>query len=350
MTVTLLRGDCLTLLRDVPDRSVHLILCDLPYGCTPAEWDRPLPPDRLWREYARILVRGGNVALFGTNPFTAELICSNRRHYAYSWIWRKRTVSGFQLSQCRPLMETEDIAVFTYPVDTSRNNDGWHMELRQWFLDELAASGLRRCDVDRLLGNQMSSHYFTRGREFSIPSEGNYLKLQGTGRFQRPYSEIKAEWTEGCRAVRAAVEHEESRSGALFFPQGLVRLEKPLERGARNSPLFQKLFRGNVQRYTNYPRNILEFPKDAGNFHSTQKPVALLSYLIRTYTREGMTVLDNCMGSGSTGVACVNTGRSFIGMEKDEGFFRTAQERIAAAETFTEFNRGLKTDVGTGNN
>lgn len=139
----------------------------------------------------------------------------------------------------------------------------------------------------------MASHYFTGGLQFAIPSAENYKKLQSTGRFQKPYEEIKTidrQWREGRKQTFNLIDGEKSKS------------------------------------------NVFTYPKDSGSYHPTQKPVALLEYLIRTYTNDGETVLDNTMGSGSTGVACVNTNRDFIGIELDEGYFEIAKQRIESAQ------------------
>ena len=176
----------------------------------------------------------------------------------------------------------------------------------------------------------MSSHYFTNGQQFQIPSAENYKKLQdATGCFQRPYEDIQAEFSGG------------KIEPYTYNPQGVRDLDKPKikiehenNRGSVYSGVTPKTYR---QTKTGYPTTLLEI-KNVHNFgknrfHPTQKPVELLEYLIKTYSNEGETILDNCMGSGSTGVACMNTGRKFIGIELDSKYFNIAESRIKDADT-----------------
>lgn len=221
-------------MKDIPNKSIDLILCDLPYGTTKCKWDTVIPFDKLWEQYNRIIKDNGAIVLFGKQPFTSQLINSNLKNYKYNLIWKKNNHDNPLQAKRRFLNITEDIVVF-------------------------------------------------------------YKKQ------------------------------------CCYNPQGLVKVDKITRQGGRGKLMVQAS--GDrpdeyKQEYTNYPRNILEFARDAKNVHPTQKPVALLEYLIKTYTNEGDTVLDNCMGSGSTGVACRNTNREFIGMELDEKYFNIACERI----------------------
>ena len=229
----LLNGDCLELMKNIPDKSIDMILCDLPYGTTHCKWDTVIPFDELWKQYNRIIKDNGAIVLFGKQPFTSQLINSNLKNYKYNLIWKKNNHDNPLQAKRRFLNITEDIVVF-------------------------------------------------------------YKKQ------------------------------------CCYNPQGLVKVDKITRQGRGQSMAYVGSDRANEykQEYTNYPRNILEFARDAKNVHPTQKPVALLEYLIKTYTNEGDTVLDNCMGSGSTGVACVNTNREFIGMELDEKYFNIAKERL----------------------
>jgi site-specific DNA-methyltransferase (adenine-specific) len=237
---TLLLGDCLELMKRLPDASVDMILCDLPYGTTSCQWDSILPFDRLWAEYLRIAKPNAAIVLTASQPFTSALIMSRADIFKYSWSWVKTNCSGFANAKKQPLRSFEDVAVF-------------------------------------------------------------YRK-------QRTYS-----------------------------PQGVVRLEKDRDRTRATGEFMGKTgFRdGYVQEFTNYPKNILNIASERG-LHPTQKPVALMEYLIRTYTNEGDVVLDNCMGSGTTGVACSNAGRRFVGMERDVNYFKTASDRIHAAYAIPE--------------
>ena len=232
----LLNGDCLKLMKDIPDGSVDLILCDLPYGTTDCAWDSVLPFDELWREYNRVLKHDGAAVLFSAQPFTTQLIQSNRKNFRYCWYWLKNITTGFAYARYQPMRKVEDICVF-YRKHGTYNPQG---------LQKIIGSKIRR----------------ERNRK-----SGNVYGLK-----------------------------------------------------ANNKEY--------VQRFKNWPVNVLQFNSERG-YHPTQKPVPLLEYLIRTYSNEGDTVLDNCMGSGSTGVAVKRVGgRHFIGMEQNKVYFDIACERI----------------------
>lgn len=244
----LMQGDCLELMKQIPDGSIDMILCDLPYGTTDCKWDSVIPIDVLWNEYRRIIKSNGVIALFGSEPFSSKLRTNALDLYKYDWVWVKNSSAGFPHAKNMPLKKHENICVF------------------------------------------------------STGSMGHANLL-----------------------------HEKRMT---YNPQGIIRIDKQQKNGKmryRNvvgqRPSHKDLF---VQEYTNYPNSVLYYNKD-GNIHPTQKPVALLEYLIKTYTNEGETVLDNCMGSGSTGVACVNTRRDFIGIELDKGYFEIAKKRIEDA-------------------
>ena len=205
-----------------------------------------------------------------------------------------------------------------------------HENLRKYFFDELKKSGWKRKDVDKLLNSSMSSHYFTNGQQFAIPSAENYKKLQDATRcFQRPYEEIKKEFS-GVK-----------NKPYTYNPQGVRDLDKPVikveHEGIKNSVYHPPTPKTYKQTKTEYPVNLLEIKgfnsSEKARVHPTQKPVELLEYLVKTYSNEGETVLDNCMGSGSTGVACMKTNRKFIGIELDKGYFDIAERRIADADT-----------------
>ena len=243
--IRLYHGDCLELMKQIPDNSVDMVLCDLPYGTTACKWDSQIPLEPLWEQYERIIKDDGAIALFATQPFTTTLIVSKMELYRYSWVWVKEKGSNFQLANVQPLKQTEDICIFS----KARAANGAKPRMR----------------------------YFPQFEERDIPLKYGGGKHVG---------------------------------GELLHKHSMKELHKTYT--------------------TRHPINILCFTKNYGheNYHPTQKPTELLSYLIRTYTREGECVLDNCMGSGSTGVACLETGRSFIGIEKDEHYFNVAKKRI----------------------
>jgi hypothetical protein len=192
--------------------------------------------------------------------------------------------------------------------------------------DELRRSGKTRGDINKALGNYMSSHYFTHGQQFSIPNAETWAKLQDiTGCFDRDHADIRREYEEELGGP--------SGEPSTYNPQGLQVIRNPKPK--RRNPLQREsvyemdfLLQEYTPQFTNYPKNVLQFNTERG-LHPTQKPVPLLEYLVRTYTNEGDTVLDNCMGSGSTGVAVQRVGgRHFIGIEQNKVYYDIARERI----------------------
>lgn len=236
-SIKLLKGDCLELMKGIPDGIVDMILADLPYGTTASKWDEIIPFEPLWEQYDRVIKDNGAIVLFGNEPFSSHLRMSNIKKYRYDWKWDKVRGSNFATVDRRPFNSFEDIMVF-YKKQPTYNPQFW------------------------------------RGK---------------------PYEQKQGYVGEGKQT-------------------GLYRKEVVTKSDGRR-----------------YPLSIIRFSKENG-FHPTQKPVPLLEYLIKTYTSDGETVLDNTMGSGSTGVACVNTNRNFIGMELEEKYFDIAKERVEQAQ------------------
>lgn len=245
MKIDLRQGDCLELMKDIPDGSVDMVLCDLPYGLTQNKKDITLPFDKLWEQYNRIIKNNGCIALFGQGLFFIDLVNSNRKMYKYDLVWNKVLTSGFLNAKRMPLRQHEQIAIF-YKKRPTYN-------------------------PQFTIGNPLHSK--------GISYKTEVLKNNNYGKFN-----IMEDIRAGCT-------------------------EK-------------------------YPTSILKFSKSHPSIakHPTEKSVELLEWLIKTYTNENDIVLDNCMGSGSTGVACVNTNRNFIGIELDEGYFNIAKERIENAK------------------
>lgn len=236
MTNKLLCGDCLELMKEIPDKSIDMILCDLPYGTTACKWDTIIPFEPLWEQYNRIIKDNGAILLFGSEPFSTLLRYSNLKMFKYDWIWEKEQGANFMLCKYQPYKVHEIISVFSKKK---------HLYIPQMTIGKPYISG--------------------KGTSGDITNNVTKTQTKNKG--------------------------------------------------------------------TRYPRSIQRFNTDKGkgSLHPTQKPVDLLEYLIKTYSNEGDTVLDNCMGSGSTGVAAMNTGRKFIGIEMDGKYFEIAKQRIEAA-------------------
>lgn len=284
-------GDCLELMKNIPDGSVDLVLTDPPYGTMKGaaldgwknqttEWDTAIDPLKIFEQISRVLRPNGKAVLFSQEPYTSRLITSAipSLPFAYRSMWYKNVHANALFAKSAMVSRYEDICVF------SCSKGGG--EVAEYMKSELEKSGLTVKKINELLGTStMASHYFRAGCQFALPTKEKYEKLQTTGFWKRPYDELK---------------------------------EKTM-------PVFN-LWQGGKSK-----SNVLEYKKDNDGYHPTQKPVALLEDLIQTYSNEGDTVLDFTMGSGSTGVACVNTGRRFIGIELDDGYFNIAKKRIEEA-------------------
>ena len=233
-------GDCLDVMKDIPDKSVDMILCDLPYGTTACKWDSIISFDKLWEQYNRIIKDNCAIVLFGIQPFTTIMISSNINNFKHQWIWNKKNGSNFMQLKHHPNKIHEDIIVF--------GNNGKTVN----YYPQMIKGKMR-----------------TKGNEKIYNEDGVY------------YAHTKTK-----------------TKNDLYYPKSIIEFSNA----------------GRTGR--------------AKKVHPTQKPVDLLEYLIKTYTKEGEVVLDNCMGSGSTGVACKHTNRKFIGIEIDEKYFEIAKKRI----------------------
>ena len=248
----LLHGDCLEIMKSIPDKSVDMILCDLPYGTTQNKWDFVIDFNKLWGEYTRIIKDNGVIALTSQGIFTARLILSNEEWFKYKIVWIKSKSTNFLNTKKQPLRKHEDICIF-YKKQPTYNPQ------------------------------------MTQGKSY----DKGVRKNQCTG----SYGDFKP---------------RHIKSDGLRYPNDVVFYEED-----------------NFADYVYFKTAEAE----GTVYHPTQKPTDLLEYLIKTYTLENETVLDNCMGSGSTGVACVNTNRNFIGIEKDDKYFDIAKRRINGTYT-----------------
>lgn len=225
-------------MKDIPYKSIDMILCDLPYGITACKWDVIIPLEPLWEQYERIIKDNGTIVLFGREPFSSKVRLSNEKHYKYDWIWEKSKAANFLSSKQMPLMAHENIMIFYRTLPTY--------------------------NPQKTSGKPYNKGYEKRNEIDAFGKIGN---------------------------------------GNLLIN----------ENGYRN------------------PRSVIYFrtAESEGRLHPTQKPIALFEYLIKTYTNEGELVLDNCSGSGTTAIACINTNRDYICMEKDSNYFNISKERVA---------------------
>lgn len=297
------QGDCLELMKDIPDGSVDMILCDLPYGTikgmqidgwgeNATAWDVRLNTDSIFGEYERILRENGTAILFSQEPYTSELRSQKTTNFefAYPLVWKKDHFANALIAKKAPVSYFEDLSVFYKKYDRHLLHP-----LRQYFSKILQYMGFSSCkDVNKVLGHRRAEHcFYIESMQFGMCTKDTYQELIDL---------FGIDQMEGFKTFAECEQISNKYSRTFNLPDG------------------QK-FMGNV----------LEFKKDYQGLHPTQKPVALLEYLIKTYTNPGEVVLDNCMGSGSTCVAAVNTGRHYIGFELDPGYFEIAKKRISEA-------------------
>jgi DNA modification methylase len=251
----ILLGDCLELMKDIPNGSIDMILCDLPYGTTACKWDTIIPFDKLWEQYERIIKPNGAIILFGQEPFSSYLRISNLKIYKYDLIWNKKFASNFAQAKKRPMNIQENICVF-YSKQPNYN-----------------------------------PQMITRDKPI--------------------------------RATTGSTSSNVSMTANFNLINDKVYTEK-------------------------YPESILLYPRTLGTDknkteHPTQKPIGLFEYLVKTYTNENDLVLDNTAGSGTTAIACLNTNRQFIVMEKEQKYYDIILKRVG------DFNKKFETKTLFGN-
>ena len=300
----LMFGDCLERMKEILGGSVDMVLTDPPYGTvkgagldgwggTKTDWDIKLDTAAMFAECNRILRPNGALVLFAQDPYTSELITHPHGDlpFSYRYTWLKDHFANALIAKKAPVNYTEDVLVFFKKYEDKRGHP-----MQGVFKSELDRVGLSVGDVVDALGTTHASHFFSHGKQFRVPN-ANYLKgLQALGMCEGlTIDEIIA-------AQKAFIEDFKSENPVTF----------------------------NLPSGAKYKSNVLEYRKDYSGHHPTQKPVALLEDLIATYTREGDLVVDFTMGSGSTGVACMNTGRKFIGIELDPTYYGIACERVLA--------------------
>ena len=336
---TVYHEDCLEGMKRIPDGSVDLILCDLPYGTTQYRWDSVIPTDLLFSEYRRILKPNGTFLLFGSEPFSTILRMQDLKLYKYDWVWEKDNVTGFADAKNKPMKRHELISVFS---KGSTGHKGIVPEGRRMtynpqglvYLGDTETEGGGQKSLRQPLqmgwNTAIETGKSARPDDSQRPGRMRNQKKNPHGRLFRRgvYSAI----LRGQRIVPAIHQTQPNigkDSARRVFPNG----------GGTEGGLvgtYHNKQTTYLQEYTNYPTSILHFAKDKCNKHPSQKPLALLEYLIRTYSNEYETVLDNCMGSGSTAIASLNTNRHFIGFELNPYYYQVCQERIAA---YVEYRR-----------
>jgi site-specific DNA-methyltransferase (adenine-specific) len=260
----ILLGDCLELMKDIPNGSIDMILCDLPYGTTACKWDIIIPFDKLWEQYKRIIKPNGAVVLFGSEPFSSYLRLSNINEFQYDWIWIKNRPANINSGNSKPMKYHENISVFY---------------------------------KNKCIYNKQMIPRSEGGKYIYKSGQKNNTKISST------FGELN---------------------------------------GINNKNKKTYSFNDYDSELKN-PSSCLYFNKVKNTLHQTQKPVALFEYLINTYTNENALVLDNTAGSGTTAIACLNTNRQFIVMEKEQKYYDIILKRVG------DFNKKFETQTLFGN-
>jgi site-specific DNA-methyltransferase (adenine-specific) len=258
----ILHGDCLELMKDIPNGSIDMILCDLPYGTTACKWDVIIPFDKLWEQYERIIKLNGAIVLTASQPFTSYLITSNIKLFKYALVWSKKMTSGFANAKYQPMKSHEDVLVF--------------------------------CKSKTVYNPQMVKRLEAELKRLSHKSVN----------------------TTSSEHTKSMIGKSNNRYDNLYkYPNSIINIVAVMNNGGEKLP------------------------------HPTQKPVALFEYLIKTYTNEGDLVLDNCAGSGTTAIACLNTNRQFIVMEKEQKYFDIILKRVKEHNYINLFNCGKTVEL-----
>lgn len=244
-------GDCLELMPLIADKSIDMILCDLPYGITNCKWDTKIPLDKLWKQYERVIKDNGAIVLTASQPFTSALVMSNLKLFKYDLVWEKNQISGFMNAKRQFLRTHESLLVF-YKSQPTYNP------------------------------------------QFEKHSNTTYERFKSNGFRERTKKETYSKDIVYAQNKRMGYEIDYDRGR---YPDSILK--------------FKCVHTGSKERV-----------------HPTQKPVELFEYLIRTFTIEGQLILDNCIGSGTTAISCLNTGRNYIGFEKDKEIFDKCMKRI----------------------
>ena len=261
---TIYNEECIEGMKGIPDKSVDMILCDLPYGTTANKWDTIIPFKELWEQYERVIKDNGAIVLTASQPFTSALVMSNTKLFKHEWIWEKQKANNFMGAKYQPLKYHESVLVF------GKGKVNYHPQK------------YKVLEIEELM--EMDKKELTK-----VMKNRDYDRV---GKVDR----------------RKTINNSVSKKEYLGTEVKRTRVE---DTGYRN------------------PKSVLKINKEInGLIHPTQKPVKLFEYLIKTYTNENETVLDNCMGSGTTAIACMNTNRNYIGFELDEGYYEAAIKRI----------------------
>lgn len=308
MRSVLVHADCFDVFPYIADKSVDMICCDLPYGTTACAWDVIIPFDKLWNEYKRIIKDKGVIVLFGSEPFSSLLRTSNLNWYKYDWIWEKNNAGNFQLVNYQPLKIHETISVFY--------NETPNMEFANIMVENMKRLNLKQIDVSKLELSRtggMTGWVTNKMNGSQLPTEQQWSKICGLFGIENQYDKILST----VKKITYNLELDDTE--LILSNKGKAGTLGHLSSESKRD--------NYIQTKTGYPKSILKYDRENG-LHPTQKPLELMKYLIKTYSNEDDVVMDNCMGSNTTGLACKELNRQYIGIEKDKNYYDISVSRV----------------------
>jgi DNA modification methylase len=326
--VKIYNTDCFKFFEKEKDKIIDIVLVDLPYGQTDCEWDVLIDLNKMWIELKRICKRDCIYIFFCTTKFGYKLIQSKERWFKYDLVWEKSRRLGFLNANKMPLRKHEMVYVF---ADGSQDKERKPLDFNQNIRDY--AQCIKRYinkpinDIIKDVNNTQISHFFTNSYQFELPTEKTYNKLIEKYKINdmpgfRDYQSLKDEWKKTPKTPKTPLTYNPQKTaGKTYKSNARKEFWSIYGRKVKGKPT-------NTNNVDRYPHSILQFNNPVKSLHKTQKPTDLCEWLIKTYSNEGDNILDFTMGSGTTGIACINTNRNFIGVEMDKKIFKLARHRL----------------------
>lgn len=316
----MINEDCFDRLPKIKEK-IDLVLVDLPFNQTALKWDKePFDLKTMWIELKKICKRDCIYVFFCTTKFGYKLIQSNERWFRYDLVWEKSRKVGFLSANKMPLRKHEMVYIFADANDDDLENNR-NLGLREYFKSVMQFTKKTKTEITNECGQSTDHCLRIKSTQFGLPTEKTYDKLIEKYNLQdmpefREYQSLKDEWE---KILQGTYNPQKTEGKPYKIQEGNIT----------DGHVYDKIKRGSIDnKGDRHPTTILKFNNPKKSLHRTAKPVDLCEWLIKTYSNEGENVLDFTMGSGSTGIACLNTNRNFIGIEKDETIFKLAQHRL----------------------
>ncbi len=313
--IQLYNDDCFNVFNKIEENKIDLVLVDLPYNQTSCDWDISIDLEEMWIQLKRICKKHCIYCFFTTTKYGIQIINSNPKWFRYDLVWEKSKKVGFLTANKMPLRKHEMIYIF---CDNVEDKKGLNRDIMKYSRKLFKYINKTKKEIKKDIGDM--SHFFTglNVKQFRIPTEKKYKKMIEIYNINKldyflSYKELKKQYT--------------NNTNKCYNPQ--MEKGKPYKtKGIGKIAIYNRKRLDNDNKGTRHPISILRFNNPKKTLHPTQKPVNILEWLIKTYSNEGDYVLDFCMGSGSTGIACINTKRNFIGIEKEKKYFDICKKRF----------------------